>query len=301
MCRLLKPFNFGLVSPIQGFLTVHSRRVYLLALTFLALSCTVGERREATVTRSWPAAGIRMIKITEVEGSLSVHAGAADQILLVAHVRTRGARGDKDEPNSGYFRTEIDGDTLRIGQRGRGHIQISIPFFHARPHIDYVLQVPSTVALDLKTVNGRITTRGTEGEAELVTVNGGIDAETAGFQELFAKAVNGHVRAKFLRDFNGATLKTVNGKVEAILPPSASFTCNLSQVNGDFEASFPLSIHSNPGSRRVSGEVNGGRHQLQITTVNGDVEVQHLNVPPVPPVPEIKPVIPPVPPAPSRT
>jgi hypothetical protein len=50
-------------------------------------------------------------------------------------------------------------------------------------------------------------------------------------------------------------------------------------VNGDFEASFPLSIHSNPGSRRVSGEVNGGKYELQITTVNGDVEVQHLPQP----------------------
>jgi len=27
---------------------------------------------------------------------------------------------------------------------------------------------------------------------------------------------------------------------------------------GDVEAAFPLSIHSHPGSRRVSGEVNGG-------------------------------------------
>lgn len=280
------------------------RKVYLLALTFFALSCAVGERRQTTVTRTWPAEGIRNIKINEVDGSLSVTAGSPDQISLVARVRHRRTRADKDDPNQGYFKAEIDGDTLRISQR-RGRVHFVFPLFgHSRSHIDYELQVPPRVALDLNTVNGRITTRGTEGEAELETVNGGIDAETAGIRELYAKAVNGRVRAKFLRDFNGAKLKTVNGGVEAILPSSASFTCNLTQVNGDFEASFPLSIHSHPGSRRVSGEVNGGRFQLQITTVNGDVEVQHLKVPavpPVPPVPEGQPVPapPPVPPAPT--
>ena len=58
-------------------------------------------------------------------------------------------------------------------------------------------------------------------------------------------------------------MKTVNGGVTAALPPSASFTGDFSQVNGDFEAAFPLNIHSHPGSRRVSGEVNGGRYELQ--------------------------------------
>lgn len=283
-----------------------TRKVYLLALTFFALSCAVGERRETTITRAWPAAGIRTLKVNEVDGSLNVKAGAVEQITLVAKVRHRGNRTDKDDPNLGFFKTEVDGDTLRISQRGRHHVTFVFPGFGGnRPRIDYELLVPARVALDLKTVNGRITTRGIEGEAELVTVNGGIDAESAGVNDFYAKAVNGQVRAKFLRDFNGATLKTVNGRVEAILPASASFTCNLSQVNGDFEASFPLSIHSNPGSRRVSGEVNGGRHQLQITTVNGDVDVQHLNVPPAPPipaVPEAKPIMPVAPPAvPSRS
>jgi len=45
-------------------------------------------------------------------------------------------------------------------------------------------------------------------------------------------------------------------------------------MNGDFEAAFPLNIHSHPGSRRVSGEVNGGRHDLRIVTVNGDINIE---------------------------
>ena len=36
-------------------------------------------------------------------------------------------------------------------------------------------------------------------------------------------------------------------------------------------------VPANPGSRRVSGEVNGGEHELKIVTVNGDVELARLN------------------------
>ena len=126
-------------------------------------------------------------------------------------------------------------------------------------------------------MGSRIVTRGVEGETQATTVNGRIDIETPGIAELRATTVNGKMKAKFTRDFQGARFKTVNGGVEAFFPQNASFAVDLSQVNGDFEASFPLSVHSNPGSRRVSGEVNGGAHELKITTVNGDVELSRLN------------------------
>jgi hypothetical protein len=248
-------------------------RVYLIA-ALLFSGCVVGERHQATVQRTWPAEGIRVVKIDSVDGSLNVEAGSAHDISLVANVRSF-TLPRKGAENDGYFQTEVRGDTLTIGQK-RNRVRVSFPFFHRNNvRIDYSLRVPPTVALDLKTVNGRIATRGIEGETELVTVNGQIDAEVAGAKEMSARAVNGRIRATFVRDFTGANLKTVNGRVTAILPASASFSCNLSQVNGDFEASFPLSIHSHPGNRRVSGEVNGGRYRLHITTVNGDVEVHH--------------------------
>ena len=101
------------------------------------------------------------------------------------------------------------------------------------------------------------------------------------------RSVNGRISAHFMKDFHGASFKTVNGRVVAVLPPNASFTGDFTQVNGDVEAAFPLSIHSHPGSRRVSGEVNGGRYSLHITTVNGDIKVENGGpvVPPTPPPP----------------
>ncbi len=268
--------------------------VFLLAAV-LFTACAVGEKHEVTVERNWPAAGIRTVKVDGVNGSLSVQAGTDDKVELVARVRSRGITPSKDNPNFGYFEANVEGDTLRIAQK-RNRVTVSIPFFRSDElQIDYDLKVPPSVAIDLKTINGRIATRGISGEATMTTVNGTIDAEIGGEHEISAKSVNGRIRAKFVSGFAGARLKTVNGGVEAILPQSASFTCKLSQVNGDFEATFPLSIHSNPGSRRVSGEVNGGRYQLQITTVNGDVEVQHIPPPVAPPAPPAAPALPALP------
>jgi DUF4097 and DUF4098 domain-containing protein YvlB len=231
-----------------------------------------------TINRSWPAAEIRALEVFEVDGSVKVEAVQTNEIKLVAT-----ARGDfelkKGEENDGLFETRLEGDTLRIGRREKRNRDWDFHFFFDRneKRIDYVLQVPPAVALELKTVNGRVTTRGGDAETLVTTVNGKIDIETSGSHEVRATTVNGSVEARFTRDFKGARFKTVNGGVEAILPKTASFSVDLSQVNGDFEASFPLSIHSNPGSRRVSGDVNGGEHELKIVTVNGDVELANGN------------------------
>ncbi len=265
-------------------MTRKTRSLYtlMLAVALVAAGCKT-ERRDshgthATITRNWPASAIQEVKVFEVDGSITIEASATNEISLLAT-----AKGDlevkKGVENDGLFETTLAGNTLHIGRKEirRKGWDWGMIFADDDLQIDYVLKMPPTVSLAVTTVNGRIATRGIDGETHASTVNGSIDIETAGSHGLQASTVNGRVRAKFTSDFQGAQFKTVNGGVTATLPQTASFTVNLSQVNGDFEASFPLSIHSNPGSRRVSGEVNGGKHELKIVTVNGDVELARLD------------------------
>lgn len=260
-----------------------SRTLYLLVIAIAIAGCGrarghVDHHGSATITRNWPAASVRQVEVFEVSGNITVEAAETDQITLIAK-----ASGDLDveagAENQGLFETTLEGDTLRIGRRKNHGRKFEIPIIFGRNpiEIDYVLHVPPSVSLEVRTVNGRIATRGIAGETEATSVNGSIEIVATGTSELRATTVNGRVRARFLESFQGARFKTVNGGVEATLPESASFSVDLSQVNGDFEAAFPLSIHSNPGSRRVSGEVNGGEHVLKIVTVNGDVELARLN------------------------
>lgn len=275
----------------------RSRLVYSLATLVLLAGCGVqGERRTAHIDRQWPAAQIKRVEVHEVDGAISVEAGPADTISLSADVRARGFQAKPNEENQGWFRTEIDGDTLVIGRRDSGRHVTIVPFFHHDDlRVDYAIKLPPTMALELHTVNGRIVSKGIAAQTEYHTVNGSIRIDSPGSAEVEAKTVNGRIEARFENDFQGASLKTVNGQVMATLPASASFSGDFTQMNGDFEAAFPLTIHSHPGSRRVSGEVNGGRYELHITTVNGDIKIENGPGTPVPPVP---PVAPPVPPAP---
>ena len=276
-------------------MNIRVQTFYLLAATLLATGCAVGERHQVTVRREWPAAAIERLEVHGVNGDLRVEAANGDQVTLVADVKARGVAPSGDQ-NRGYFETTLEGNTLRIVQKRRAMGRV-FPFGGSRLEIDYALQVPPRLALDLTTVNGRIATRGMVGETNLKSVNGTIDSEVLASDSFDAQTVNGRIRATFINEFRGATLKTVNGGVLAVLPATASFTCDLSQVNGDFEASFPLSIHSHPGRRRVSGEVNGGRYELKITTVNGNVRVQHVDPPPLPEEPLQVPDLPAPPPA----
>jgi len=252
----------------------HNKGLYpLLGAALLATACVPMETRSARFEKKWPAAGIARLDVHEVNGTISVDGNSPGEISMIAVVHSRGVRPNPKQEFDGYLRAELDGDSLSIRtQNERG---IHFGFWGRGVRVDYELRVPPNVGLELRTVNGKIATRAISGETKATTVNGEVDIEATGSNEVAAKTVNGRVSCRFLDDFHGARLGTVNGRVLAVLPPTASFLGDFSQVNGDFEAAFPLNIHSHPGSRRVSGDVNGGKYALRISTVNGDIKVDN--------------------------
>jgi hypothetical protein len=271
------------------------RALAVIAAVAVMAACS-GEPYATKIEKRWAGGTIRRIDLREVNGSVTIDPSSAGDVQLVADVQSRGIAPTKAD-NQGFFRTELDGDTLTVGRKNHTSIHFGL-FSRTQLTVNYRLLVPPTIDVEVRTINGAIALHGVDGELNVSSVNGGIDIATAGRHELVATTVNGAVRARFLSGFQGATLKTVNGEVSAFLPESASFGCDLSQVNGDFEASFPLSIHSTPGSRRVSGTVNGGEHELRITTVNGDIELKNTPQVPVPGAPPEVPATMPSPPAP---
>src|SRR5438067_3194238 len=273
-------------------MNTHSRAIYSLLAVTLVAGCVPLEQHTARFEKKWPATTLTHLDVKEVDGTISVDGNSPGEITMVAVVHARGVQPDPQKEYQGYFQTELDGGTLTIRTPGDHH---HMHFGWGRDvRVDYELRVPPTVALELRTVNGRIETRAIAGETAASTVNGEVDIEATGVNEVAAKTVNGRVQAKFLQDFHVARLGTVNGRVTAVLPTTASFLGDFTQVNGDFEAAFPLNIHSHPGSRRVSGDVNGGRYALKISTVNGDIKIDNgaptaVPTPPAPPAPPAKP------------
>ncbi len=253
---------------------MNSRKpqLYSPLIALLLVGCVAGERRTVHITRTFDATSIKRIELREVNGEIHVDAVSPSSVSLDAEVRSWGRPPDPRKENQGYFETKVEGDTLVIGRKQTHHFSW---FENDRLSIDYDLKVPRQVALEVRAVNGRVVSRGVDGETDVTTVNGLIDVESPGTNEVNIHTVNGRIEAKFDQDFRGASLRTVNGRVTAVLPSSASFFGDFTQVNGDFEAAFPLNVHSHPGSRRVTGEVNGGQHELKITTVNGDIKIDN--------------------------
>jgi len=262
-----------------------------LAVALLA-GCVPLEERTAHFENKWSVPTVTRLDLTEVSGTVTVIGDSPSAITMSATVRARGIRPDPKRQYDGYMSAQIDGDTLTIRSQGT-HSHGIVLNWGKEVRIDYDLHVPPQLALNLVTVNGRIETKGISGETAAKTVNGTVNVEATGSNEVEAKSVNGRIEARFLHDFHGARLGTVNGRVTAVLPPSASFYGDFTQVNGDFEAAFPLNIHSHPGTRRVSGEVNGGKYPLKISTVNGDITIDNG----APPAPPAAPAAPPPPPA----
>src|SRR4029079_3496482 len=174
----------------------RGRKIYSLLALALVAGVFRGERHVTQVQKSWPSAEIKRIEVREVEGTINVHGGATDKVLLDARIRSFG----KEKPEE--FQSSLDGDTLVIGRRERHRVHIGF-FDWTDTRIDYDLTVPSNVELKLTTVNGKIMTRGVAGETAANTVNGSLDLETDGTKEVTAKSVNGRIICTFTRDFQG--------------------------------------------------------------------------------------------------
>lgn len=280
--------------------------VVVPAFLLLGASCAVTERKTVTIQREWAADQIRKLDLEEVNGSVEVDAGDPGKITLEARVRYAGVAPSQEE-NQGFFETTIKGDSLRIGRRRHGG-QFRLPFIGGREvMIDYTLRVPADTELEIETINGEIDVAGISARASLESVNGAVKVVAVGTSPLDAHTVNGEVSARFVKDFLGARVRTVNGGVHVTLPAESSFTCELTQVNGGFESNFPLSIRSSKSNRAVSGVVNGGRYPLTIKTVNGEIDLvregtpatenEDVQIAPVEPVEPPEPVPPPAPPA----
>ncbi|MEX0893494.1 MAG: DUF4097 family beta strand repeat-containing protein [Gemmatimonadota bacterium] len=139
--------------------------------------------------------------------------------------------------------------------------------------VEFTVWVPDNVRFAGHTVNGGIEARALRGPAELRTVNGSIDVETAGTAE--AHTVNGGIRARVGSVAGSGTLsfETVNGEVEVWIPAGAAMDVNAGTVNGDIETDFPLSVQGRWGPRTMKGTINGGGRALRLNTVNGDISL----------------------------
>ncbi|HWA40247.1 MAG TPA: DUF4097 family beta strand repeat-containing protein [Gemmatimonadales bacterium] len=140
--------------------------------------------------------------------------------------------------------------------------------------VNFTVKVPRGVRLEATTVNGDIRATDLAGDAELHTVNGGIDVTTSGLVE--AETVNGDIDARIGRaDWNGRLeFSTVNGGITLTAPASLATDVEASTVNGSVDSDFPITIQGRMERRHLRGTIGSGGRSLELTTVNGGIELR---------------------------
>jgi hypothetical protein len=168
------------------------------------------------------------VEIRNVNGGIEAGAASGSQVEIVAVKKVK-------EGNPADLKIEVvkhgagitvcavypanDGEPANECKPGGGRMKIRKGY---EGSVAFTVKLPANVRLQGRTVNGGIKTASLGGPADLTTVNGSIQVESAA--EVRANTVNGSVSAKMDRtDWKGELeLTTVNGSVKVELPASAS-------------------------------------------------------------------------------
>lgn len=230
----------------------------------------------------------RTLEIKGVNGEIRAELASGPQAEVVAF--KRGRRSDpatvtvqvlQDDgnvticavyPEPGGRRRD-DGERNACLPGDRGHMDTN----RNDVVVDFVVKVPEGVRFAGKTVNGSIDAQGLRGESRVRTVNGRIGLSTSGVGS--AQTVNGDIVAAIgAADWtDGLIFKTVNGSITLSMPRETDTNVRARMLNGRFTSAFPLSVTQFGGRKqRVEGTIGRGGRDLELTTVNGSVDLRFV-------------------------
>ena len=123
----------------------------------------------------------------------------------------------------------------------------------------------------------RSSIRGVTGPVKASSVNGSIRAEKLeGQAEL--STVNGRLEASLENLASPVEVSSVNASVLLTLPSDAKADVEASTVSGSISNDFgiPVSHHRFVG-HEMRGELGGGGADVRVSNVNGRIEIRHAN------------------------
>lgn len=177
------------------------------------------------------------------------------------------------------------------------------------------VEIEDTGSIEARTMNGDVTAEDIAGDCSITTghgdvtvermtgslsvrsINGDVEVQHSRLHGAQLHSVDGEVSVDAVLDSGPFTFQTVNGDVELMLPRGQGAEVAFHTANGDFTCELPAQV-TKSSRREWQAEINGGGTHVEITTVNGDLEIGEGKsaavadalrpaqpVPPVPPVP----------------
>jgi hypothetical protein len=233
----------------------------------------------------------RTLEVDNIYGFIEVVAVDGNQVQMVVNKTIHAESKDKIETAKKEVKLDIteQPDLLKLYVDGpfRCNCNDGCNGSHGdrgyAVSFDFQLQVPRTVDLKLRTVNGgHINVRGVNGTFSVHNVNGPIEMQDiAGSGS--ANTVNGGVNASFRENPKQASdFKTVNGCVELTFVHGLSADFRLKTFNGSVFSDFEMT--SLP-ARQVSGEQRNGKFVFRSDRFTGgrigsggpEIKAENLN------------------------
>lgn len=143
--------------------------------------------------------------------------------------------------------------------------------------VNYVVQLPAGVRLDLIGVDGSLTAAASA-PVKARTVNGDVTVVTS-VGPVRAETVNGSVDARMttLSGSDSVVVRSMNGNAWAFLPEGVAAAVDISTVNGGLRTDFPSLASSGRATKHLQGMLGAGTTPVRVRTLNGDAGLGRLD------------------------
>lgn len=245
-----------------------------------------GSEQSERVTETYKVGPDGSLEVHNMSGDVHVRVGGGNEIRVEAMKRVR----HRDSEDAKALLNRLFLDINQVGNRVE--IKAMYPRGRMSGSVDFMITVPASATVSIKTMSGDVQIAGVRGEVRAETVSG--DVVVSGTPNVaLAKTVSGTVTAKGISSTAGLTLASISGnivtegmKVRALDVSTVSGDLLLNglqverldakAVSGNIEFAAPLTRGGRYGLQAHSGDVriavlNGAGFELDATTFSGSV------------------------------
>jgi hypothetical protein len=140
--------------------------------------------------------------------------------------------------------------------------------------LEITVRVPEGVKIDVSSINGGLDITGATSVVEAHTVNGGIEARSTG-GPVNASTVNGEIDVRMGATGSGnLDFSTTNGSITVTVPDGLNADISMRTVNGSVGSDFPMTVNGRINPRRISATIGRGGMRIDLSTVNGSIDLR---------------------------
>lgn len=236
----------------------------LLAWFAGGLNATVKETPRAEFRAIYSLSANGRVAVQNLYGDVEITAWDRDEVLVEATKHSSDPRCLDDA------QVVVDSSSEMVSI----HTQYTGADAEHPASVEYRIHVPRRVNLQqVRLINGGLSINGVAGMVKASSVNGSILArQLEGEADL--STINGRLEAEFDRVSrrHAISLRSVNGPIRLSLPAGAGATVSAQNRSGGIDADFGRPWRA-PDGHRLEASVNGGGAPVHLLNVNGGISI----------------------------